>query len=59
MKYTYIDGCFADSHVQGRKDGFYGKIMIKICVLCRMVLEWRERKHGDVEEAVQAVIMDQ
>ena len=25
--------------------------------LCRMVLEWREREHGDVEEAVQADLM--
>ena len=24
-----------------------------------MVLEWREREHGDVEEAVQGNIMDQ
>ena len=22
--------------------------------MCRMVLEWREREHGDVEEAAQA-----
>ena len=28
-------------------------------VLCRMVLEWREREHGDVEEAVRADIMAQ
>ena len=27
--------------------------------LCRMVLEWREREHGDIEEAVRADIMDQ
>ena len=26
---------------------------------CRMVLEWREREHGDVEEVVQANLMDQ
>ena len=24
-----------------------------------MVLEWREREHGDVEEAMQADLMDQ
>ena len=27
--------------------------------LYRMVLEWREREHGDVEEAVQGDIMAQ
>ena len=27
--------------------------------MCRMVLEWREREHGDVEESVQASLMDQ
>ena len=27
--------------------------------LCRMVLEWREREHGDVEEAVQGDLMVQ
>ena len=27
--------------------------------LCRMVLEWREREHGDVEEAVQGDLMAQ
>ena len=26
---------------------------------CRMVLEWREREHGEVEEAVRADIMAQ
>ena len=26
---------------------------------CRMVLEWREREHGDVEEAVQGDLMAQ
>ena len=27
--------------------------------MCRMVLEWREREHGDVEEAVRANLMAQ
>ena len=27
--------------------------------LCRMVLEWRECEHGDVEEAVRADLMAQ
>ena len=27
--------------------------------LCRMVLDWREREHGDVEEAVQGDLMAQ
>ena len=27
------------------------------CFLCRMVLEWREREHGDVEEAMQCDLM--
>ena len=27
--------------------------------LCRMVLEWREREHGDVEEAMQGDLMAQ
>ena len=27
--------------------------------MCRMVLEWREREHGDVEEAVQSDLMAQ
>ena len=27
--------------------------------MCRMVLEWREREHGDVEEAAQGDLMDQ
>ena len=27
--------------------------------MCRMVLEWREREHGDVDEVVQADLMDQ
>ena len=26
---------------------------------CRMVLEWREREHGEVEEAVRADLMAQ
>ena len=29
------------------------------CFLCMMVLEWREREHGDVEEAVQGDLMAQ
>ena len=29
------------------------------CFLCRMVLEWREREHGDVEEVVQGDLMAQ
>ena len=28
-------------------------------VLCRMVIEWREREHGDVEEAVRTDLMAQ
>ena len=31
----------------------------KYCFLCRMVLEWREREHGDVEEDVQGDLMAQ
>ena len=32
----------------------------KICsVLCRMVLEWREHEHGEVEEAVRVDLMAQ
>ena len=31
----------------------------KLCFLCRMVLEWREREHGDVEEVVQADLVAQ
>ena len=27
--------------------------------LCNMVLEWREREHGDVEEAMQGDLMAQ
>ena len=27
--------------------------------MCRMVLEWREREHGDVEEVLRADIMAQ
>ena len=27
--------------------------------ICRMVLEWREREHGDVEEAVRGDLMAQ
>ena len=27
--------------------------------MCRMVLEWREREHGDVEEAVREDLMAQ
>ena len=27
--------------------------------LCKMVLEWREREHGDVEEVVQDDLMAQ
>ena len=27
--------------------------------MCRMVLEWREREHGDVEEAVHGDLMAQ
>ena len=35
-------------------------MLIKTLVfLCRMVLEWREREHGDVEEAVKGYIMAQ
>ena len=29
----------------------------KFCFLCRMVLEWREREHGDVEKVVQDDLM--
>ena len=29
------------------------------CFLCRMVLEWREGEHGDVEVAVQGDLMAQ
>ena len=31
----------------------------KTWFLCKMVLEWREREHGDVEEAMQGDLMDQ
>ena len=31
----------------------------KSSFLCRMVLEWREREHGDVEEVVQGDLMAQ
>ena len=31
----------------------------KACFLCRMVLEWREREHGDVEVVVQGDLMAQ
>ena len=27
--------------------------------MCTMVLEWREREHGDVEEAIQGDLMVQ
>ena len=27
--------------------------------MCRMVLEWREREHGDVEEAIRGDLMDE
>ena len=27
--------------------------------MCRMVVEWREHEHGDVEETVRADLMDQ
>ena len=27
--------------------------------MCRMVVEWREREHGDVEEAVRVDLMAQ
>ena len=38
----------------------YGLIIITICnFLCRMVLEWREREHGEVEEVVRADLMAQ
>ena len=31
----------------------------KLFLMCRMVLEWREREHGDVEEAVLGDLMAQ
>ena len=31
----------------------------KLLLMCRMVLEWREREHGDVEEVVQGDLMAQ
>ena len=31
----------------------------KLLLMCNMVLEWRERKHGDVEEVVQGDLMAQ
>ena len=31
----------------------------KSCFMCKMVLEWREREHGDAEEAVQGDLMAQ
>ena len=31
----------------------------KLLLMCRMVLEWREREHGDVDEAVQGDLMAQ
>ena len=56
----YIRNCFEKIHVQGRKDDFQRKILMKLKkTLCRMVLEWREREHGDVEEAVQGDLMAQ
>ena len=44
--------------VQGHEQGFKGSILItKTWFLCRMVLEWRKREHGDVEEAMQGDLM--
>ena len=31
----------------------------KILLMCRMVLEWREREHGDIEEDVRGDLMAQ
>ena len=31
----------------------------KLFLMCKMVLEWRERECGDVEEAVQGDLMAQ
>ena len=31
----------------------------KLFLMCRMVLEWREEEHGDVEVAVQGDLMAQ
>ena len=31
----------------------------KSCFMCRMVLEWREREHGDVEDVVRGDLMAQ
>ena len=57
---VYIHGCFENRRILGRKDEFQRKILMKLkkC-LCRMVLEWREREHVDVEEAVQGYLMAQ
>ena len=39
---------------------FFDQSNGKTCnFLCRMVLEWREREHGDVEEVVRADLMAQ
>ena len=58
LKVTYILGCLENSRICGHAQ------MIFKCsngsnsnFMCRMVLEWREHEHGDVEEAVRADLM--
>ena len=41
-------------HMTPRTKIYKNLMDILVKFSCRMVLEWREREHGDVEEAVRA-----
>ena len=47
------------SRMQPRTRFFKVNIAQKLLLMCKMVLEWREREHGDVEEAVRGDLMAQ
>ena len=58
-KTTYIRCCFANGHMRLCTRFFKVNNDQKLFLMCKMVLEWREREHGDVEEAVQGDLMAQ
>ena len=56
----YICGCFEKkSCMQPRTWILKVYNDQKLFLMCMMVLEWREREHGDVEEAVRGDLMAQ
>ena len=58
-KFTYIRHFLEQLRIGPQTRFSKAKFDQNFGFLCRMVLEWREREHGDVEEAVQGDLMAQ